>query len=248
VLRLIEAARTRAVAAVNTTLIDLYWNVGEFISLKIADDGWGKGTVESLAETIQRRYPGTTGYSAPNLWRMRQFYEIYHDQPKLAPLVRELSWTHNLLIMSRCKRDEEREFYLRLCQRERCPLERATFVPPGPLQLLDHLQAWEKYVGGDDVDPLIQVSIVHAQLEMIHPFKDGNGRIGRLLIPLYLYQKRVLGTVSSQRPLIEWNLRPTCWFAVPWTPSNGWSGLKPRRFASVPVNLTFAVEESPPRP
>jgi predicted nuclease of restriction endonuclease-like (RecB) superfamily len=110
VLGLIEAARTRAVAVVNTTLIDLYWSVGEFISLKIADDGWGKGTVESLAETIQRRYPGMTGYSAPNLWRMRQFYEVYCDQPKLAPLVRELSWTHNLLIMSRCKRDEEREF------------------------------------------------------------------------------------------------------------------------------------------
>lgn len=119
VLGLIEAARTRAVAAVNTTLIDLYWNVGEFISLKIAKDGWGKGTVEFLAETIQRRYPGMTGYSAANLWRMRQFYEIYRDQPKLAPLVRELSWTHNLLIMSRCKRDDEREFYLRLCQRER---------------------------------------------------------------------------------------------------------------------------------
>ena len=119
VLRLIEAARTRAVAAVNTTLIDLYWSVGEFISLKISEEGWGKGTVESLAETIQRRYPGMTGYSAPNLWRMRQFYETYHDQPKLAPLVRELSWTHNLLIMSRCKRDEEREFYLRLCLRER---------------------------------------------------------------------------------------------------------------------------------
>ena len=116
-LRLIEAARTRAVAAVNTTLIDLYWSVGEYINLKIAEAGWGKGTVEALAETIQRRYPGMTGYSASNLWRMSQFFETYQHQPKLAPLVRELSWTHNLLIMSRCKRDEEREFYLRLCLR-----------------------------------------------------------------------------------------------------------------------------------
>ena len=75
-----------------------------------------------------------------------------------------------------------------------CTMEEATFVPPHPLQLLDHLQAWAKYVRGDDVDPLIQVAVVHAQFEMIHPFKDGNGRIGRLLIPLYLYQKRALGT------------------------------------------------------
>jgi hypothetical protein len=51
--------------------------------------------VESLAEAIQRRYPGMIGYSAADLWRMRQFYEIYHNQPKLAPLLRELSWSHN---------------------------------------------------------------------------------------------------------------------------------------------------------
>lgn len=75
-----------------------------------------------------------------------------------------------------------------------CSQEDATFVPPSPLQLMDHLQAWESYLQGEDVDALIQASIVHAQFEMIHPFKDGNGRIGRLLIPLYLYQKKVLGT------------------------------------------------------
>jgi Fic family protein len=75
-----------------------------------------------------------------------------------------------------------------------CSQHEATFVPPSPLQLTDHLQAWEAYAWGDDVDALIQASIVHAQFEMIHPFKDGNGRIGRLLIPLYLYQKRALGT------------------------------------------------------
>ena len=55
-----------------------------------------------------------TGYSAANLWRMRQFYEIYHDQPKLAALLRELPWTHNLLILGKFKRGEEREFYLKL--------------------------------------------------------------------------------------------------------------------------------------
>ena len=119
VLGLIEAARGRAIAAVNTTLIELYWGIGEFISRKISRDGWGKGTVQDLATTIQRRFPGMTGYSAQNLWRMRQFVEVYRDQPKLSPLVRELSWTHNLLIMSRCKGEEEREFYLRLCHREK---------------------------------------------------------------------------------------------------------------------------------
>jgi predicted nuclease of restriction endonuclease-like (RecB) superfamily len=119
VLGLIEAARNRAVAAVNTTLISLYWSLGEYLSRKIIEEGWGQGTVGALAEYLQRRQAGRAGFSASNLWRMRQFFETYRDTPKLAPLVRELSWTHNLLIMSRCKRAEEREFYLRLCTRER---------------------------------------------------------------------------------------------------------------------------------
>ena len=119
VLRLIDAARGRAIAAVNKELIDLYWTIGAHISGKIAAQGWGKGTVESLAKHIQRKEPSTTGFSASNLWRMMQFYDTYRDQPILAPLVRELSWTHNLLIMGRSRRAEEREFYLRMCIRER---------------------------------------------------------------------------------------------------------------------------------
>lgn len=73
-----------------------------------------------------------------------------------------------------------------------CTLDEATFVPPDPLQLLDHLQAWEAYLSYSGDDPLVQTAIVHAQFELIHPFKDGNGRIGRLLIPLFLYQRKAL--------------------------------------------------------
>lgn len=119
ILRLIDAARSRAIAAVNTVLIDLYWTIGEYIAKKIAEDGWGKGTVQTLAQHIQRHQPSGRGFSASNLWRMMQFYETYRGQPKLATLLRELSWSHNLAIMSRSKRDEEREFYLRLAGQER---------------------------------------------------------------------------------------------------------------------------------
>lgn len=75
-----------------------------------------------------------------------------------------------------------------------CTMEQASFVPPSPLQLQDHLQAWEAYVAGQDVDVLVQCAVVHAQFELIHPFKDGNGRIGRLLIPLFLFQKQALAS------------------------------------------------------
>ncbi|MBN2560622.1 MAG: DUF1016 family protein [Phycisphaerae bacterium] len=119
IIRLIDAARSRAMSAVNTVLIDLYWQIGERISKRVAADGWGQGTVEELADHINRRQPNARGFSASNLWRMMQFFETYRGLPKLAPLVRELSWTHNLLIMSRSKRDEEREFYLRMALRER---------------------------------------------------------------------------------------------------------------------------------
>lgn len=77
---------------------------------------------------------------------------------------------------------------------EGCEIDQATFVPPSPLQLLDHLEAFERYLAIDDIDALVQVAIVHAQFELIHPFKDGNGRIGRLLIPLFLFQKRTLAS------------------------------------------------------
>ena len=73
-----------------------------------------------------------------------------------------------------------------------CTIEQASFVPPNPLQLHDHLEAWQHYMAADDIDLLLQTAVVHAQFELIHPFKDGNGRIGRILIPLFLYQKKKL--------------------------------------------------------
>ena len=72
------------------------------------------------------------------------------------------------------------------------PIEKATFVPPSPLQLLDHMEAWERHLGVDNGDCLVQTAVIHAQFELMHPFEDGNGRIGRLLIPLFLYQKSAL--------------------------------------------------------
>ncbi len=73
-----------------------------------------------------------------------------------------------------------------------CSIDEASFVPPSPLQLNDYLQAWETYLDFDDSDFLLQTAVIHAQFELIHPFKDGNGRIGRILIPLFLFQKKAL--------------------------------------------------------
>lgn len=73
-----------------------------------------------------------------------------------------------------------------------CSIENASFVPPHPMQLSGCLENWEQYACADEIDAIIQAGILHAQFEMIHPFKDGNGRLGRLIIPLFLYQKGVI--------------------------------------------------------
>lgn len=118
VLQLIAGARQRAVQAVNTTLIDLYWQVGAIISRKIAAAEWGEGVVDQLATYIARTEPGLRGFTRRNLFRMRQFYEAYRDDEQLSALPRELPWTHNLIILSQAKSAQEREFYLRLAAQQ----------------------------------------------------------------------------------------------------------------------------------
>lgn len=114
VVEMIRSARQQALTAVNTALIDLYWQLGETISHRITNNGWGKGTVEALASYIQIQNPGVRGFSPQNLWRMRQFYETYRDYPELSTMLRELPWSSNLHILAKTKMPEEREFYLRM--------------------------------------------------------------------------------------------------------------------------------------
>jgi len=119
VVEMIQAHRGRALAAVNTALVELYWRVGEHISRKLATAAWGEGVVDELARYIQRRHPGLRGFTRRNLFRMRQFFDAYAGQEKVSALLAQLPWTHHLLILGRCKRMEEREFYIRLAAQER---------------------------------------------------------------------------------------------------------------------------------
>ncbi|NWB83322.1 MULTISPECIES: PDDEXK nuclease domain-containing protein [Pseudomonas] len=119
VLALINSARQQAVQAVNTQLIELYWQVGAYISHKLEQAEWGDAVVSQLAEHLARTQPGLRGFTRSNLFRMRQFYEIYRVEEKVAPLARQLSWSHNLIIFSQSKYPEEREFYLRMAVQEK---------------------------------------------------------------------------------------------------------------------------------
>lgn len=112
VIALIEAARARAYQAVNTELVSLYWQLGKYIDEKIAKAEWGDGVVEQLARELARRYPGQRGFTGRNLFRMRQFFEAYGENPKLSPLVTQLPWTHHLIILSQARPVEAREHYI----------------------------------------------------------------------------------------------------------------------------------------
>jgi len=149
IISLIRQSRNKALMAVNTELINLYWNVGEYISRRVANSTWGDGTIDELAEVIQKEHPDLKGFNRRGLYRMKQFYETYSRLKFVSSvltqiqipdsqsseivstvstqldasdirgsLLAKISWSHHLVLLSRTKTDEEREFYLRLCLKE----------------------------------------------------------------------------------------------------------------------------------
>ncbi|HNW74170.1 MAG: PDDEXK nuclease domain-containing protein [Bacteroidales bacterium] len=149
IIYLIRQARSKALMHVNTELINLYWNVGGYISRKIAVSAWGDRTIDELAEVIQKEHPDLKGFNRSGLYRMKRFYEIYAQSTFVSPVLTQvqisesqpdeivstlltqletsdirgsilarISWSHHLVLLSRTKTEEEREFYLRLCIKE----------------------------------------------------------------------------------------------------------------------------------
>ncbi len=125
---------------------------------------------------------------------MGRAVESLNDRPLCLNLLREL---HAILLDSvRGRNKAPGEFrriqnYIGLQDR---PIEEATFVPPSPEQLLPALDNWEKYCHFEEKDRLVQLAVIKAQFELIHPFLDGNGRIGRMLVPVFLFDKQVISS------------------------------------------------------
>ena len=152
VVGLIRTSRQRASHVANAEVVDLYWHIGQYLHHKIEADGWAKGTVVQLANYIAQREPGKRGFSAQNLWRMRQFFEAYPAASELSTLLRDLPWSTHLHILSRAKRVEEREFYLRMATQHRWQVrevarqidgglfERAVLNPPKLSTVLREMQ------------------------------------------------------------------------------------------------------------
>jgi len=114
---LVYCRQYEALRQVNAELIALYWDIGERIVTRQREMAWGKSVVDVLARELQAEFPGVQGFSARNLWLMRGFYVEYSASEILQPLVAEISWTKNVVIMQKCKDPQEREFYIRMTKR-----------------------------------------------------------------------------------------------------------------------------------
>ena len=115
IVRMVETRRNNAFRKVNEELIALYWDFGKYISEKVNDGNWGEKIIDKLVEFMKREYPTLKGFNRPGIYRMKQFYETYKDNEIVSPLVRQISWTNNIMILSSTKSIEEKEFYIRMC-------------------------------------------------------------------------------------------------------------------------------------
>jgi len=126
---LIYRRQYEALKKVSTELIQLYWEIGEEIDRQQREQGWGKSVVEVLSKELQKEFPGIQGFSARNIWRMRNFYLEYSQmvnlppstteiqKPNLPPLVADVGWSHNCVIIEKCKDPLQREFYIKMTKR-----------------------------------------------------------------------------------------------------------------------------------
>ena len=101
ILAIIQQAKERAFRAINQELISMYWEIGKYVSEKVKSNAWGKSIVSEFSDFVKQQYIGIRGFSSQNIWRMKQYYETYNDNEKLSPVVREIPWTHNVLIITR---------------------------------------------------------------------------------------------------------------------------------------------------
>ncbi len=113
----VRASQLRALRAVNSELVSLYFDIGRLIVQRQEGATWGRGVVKQLAADLRAEFPGVGGFSERNLWYAREFFRVYDGQEKLQPLVAEIGWAHNLVILDKCQDDLEREFYLKMTRR-----------------------------------------------------------------------------------------------------------------------------------
>lgn len=115
ILSVITTHRENAYRKINEELVTMYWEIGKYLSEKVASEKWGAGVIDEIAKEIRKANPTLKGFNRRGLYRMMQFYETYKENEIVSPLVSQISWTNNLVILSHNSSLEEKEFYIRMC-------------------------------------------------------------------------------------------------------------------------------------
>lgn len=164
-----------------------------------------EGTVTSMEEVLQFEIEPSIGAPPRKRDELQEVINYRHairqavDDLNRRPIcVNMLLHLHRILLSGSVRGRESRPGEIRTTQNyiapPGTPVERATFIPPAPENVKGALHNWEAYVHLEERDPLVQLAILKAQFELIHPFCDGNGRIGRMLVPLVMYSKGLLSS------------------------------------------------------
>ncbi len=111
---IIQTSKDNTYRKINEEMIKMYWHIGEFLSMQAQESSFGDAYIDSIAEFIQSEFPGIKGFNRRGLYRMKQFYEIYVEDEFVSAVLTQISWINHLLIMSKAKTKEERQFYLML--------------------------------------------------------------------------------------------------------------------------------------
>lgn len=110
----IQASQEKALKVVNFELVNLYREIGKTILSEQEKQSWGMQVVEQLSLDLRNAFPGMKGFSPRSLWKMRDFFLSYKEQPSVQPLTSQISWSHNLILLEKCKDNLEREFYIKM--------------------------------------------------------------------------------------------------------------------------------------
>ncbi len=112
IIQKIELAQQKAIISANITLLDLYWDIGNILVNKKKEQGWGAKVIHTLSSDITSAFPGTKGYSTRNLEYMSQFAKTYSNYKDIREELSKVSWSHNLVLMSKVKDENERIWYI----------------------------------------------------------------------------------------------------------------------------------------
>ena len=178
IITIITEAKENALRKVNEELVKMYWAIGKHLSIKSKASEYGDKYIDEIADLLQTTHPELKGFNRRGLYRMKQFYETYCDDEIVSPLVTQLSWTNNLIIMSGAKSKEEREFYVKLAIKERYSkreLERQIDSSYYERAMLSNSQLLPEKVKSLPVNPFLDSYVIEF-LDLPEQFSENNFR------------------------------------------------------------------------